>query len=142
MNRVSRLTNVAHPSSSTQGWSAFSTCTAMVIAAAVGFATTAITSPASAQERRGASPTQQTDAPITEGQVRKRLDAAVANGSLTQDQADRRFHGWQERQQTTSQFPSKQSMDEVVVTEVKRGKLTEAQAADIMRVYGRLAMGA
>jgi polyhydroxyalkanoate synthesis regulator phasin len=113
----------------------------MAIAAAVGFTTIAITSPASAQERSAESQRQEADSTVTEDQVRKRLDAAVANGSITQDQADRRFRGWQERQQTTSGFPSKESMDEGVNAEVQRGKLTDMQAAGIMRVYARLAMG-
>ena len=141
MNRITRLVHSSHPRTPAPGWKAFSVCTAMAIAAAVGFTTIAITSPASAQERSAESQRQEADSTVTEDQVRKRLDAAVANGSITQDQADRRFRGWQERQQTTSGFPSKESMDEEVNAEVERGNLTKVQAAAIMRVYARLAMG-
>ena len=42
---------------------------------------------------------------------------------------------------TDDQFPSKESMDEGVSVEVARGNLTKMQAAAIMRVYTRLAMG-
>ena len=141
MNRITRLINSNYARTSALGRKAFSVCTAIAIAAAVGFTTIAITSPAAAEERNAESQRREADSTVTEDQVRKRLDAAVADGAITQDQADRRFRGWQEQQQTTSGFPSKESMDEGVNAEVEQGNLTEMQAAAIMRVYARLAMG-
>ena len=141
MNHITRLLNSNYTRTSAPGRKAFSVCTAIAIAAAVGFTTIAITSPAAAEERNAESQRREADSTVTEDQVRKRLDAAVADGAITQDQADRRFRGWQEQQQTTSGFPSKESMDEGVNAEVEQGNLTEMQAAAIMRVYARLAMG-
>ena len=141
MNRIARLINLNDTPTPTRGWKAFSVCTAMALTAAVGLTTIAITSPAAAQNRQAESQRQEADSTVTDDQVRKRLDAAVANGSITQDQADRRFRSWQQRQQAPSEFPTKESMDEGVKADVERGKLTEMQAAAIMRVYARLAMG-
>ena len=62
---------------------------------------------------------------------------AITNPAAAQD---RTTEADQDRS-TDDQFPSKESMDEGVSVEVARGNLTKMQAAAIMRVYTRLAMG-
>ena len=141
MNPITQRINSSHPHTPAPRWKAFSVCAAMAVAAAVGFTTIAITSPASAQETSADSQRHEADSTVTEAQVHQRLDAAVANGVITQEQADRRFRDWQQRQPAQGGFPSRESMDEGVNAEVQRGKLTDMQAAGIMRVYARLAMG-
>jgi len=141
MNRITQRINSSHPHTPAPGWKVFSVCATMAVAAAVGFTTIAITSPASAQETSADSQRHEADSTVTEARVHQRLDAAVANGAITQEQADRRFRDWQQRQPAQGGFPSRESMDEGVNAEVERGNLTKVQAAAIMRVYARLAMG-
>jgi hypothetical protein len=65
---------------------------------------------------------------------------AAAHDRTTESETEAEAEADQDRS-TDDQFPSKESMDEGVSVEVARGNLTKMQAAAIMRVYTRLAMG-